>query len=102
MNVSSLQNGITLPVPKIEKPPTKSESADPTTCCACLNEAIMEIDNPSLPPLLNFSPIVFNLGKERIKCSGEWGKKRQYKFPLLRSLHGFVCLHYITKGNTII
>lgn len=82
---------ITLPIPKIENPPTKSAGADPITCSASLSEALMETDTSDLP--------AFDLGIECTKCSGEYGKKRQYEVPVSRSLHGFAYLQSTKKKS---
>lgn len=55
----------------MEKPPIKSADADPETWVASLSEALTAIDTYGL---MSFNP---GIDRNRIKCSGEYGKKRQ-------------------------
>lgn len=62
---------ITLSISKMEKPPIKSADADPETWVASLSEALTATDTYGL---MSFNP---GIDRNRIKCSGEYGKKRQ-------------------------
>jgi len=68
----------------MENPPTKRADADPEIWLVPRMETVTETDMPC--------PMTFNLGAECARCSGEYGKKRQYQLPVSRSFHGFAYL----------
>lgn len=74
----------TLLISIIENPPIKSAEADPETCSCSSREAEMESDMSGFMPS--------NLGTECTKCSGVYGKNKQYELPESRSSHGFTYL----------